>query len=207
PAREPPPPRPPAHRPARRGLRRPPVPLPAPRSFALLVLARLAACSADVQELVAAASVLGAGCPLHQAAALAKLDDPLPALEQAVAAGLLVEQPTALSVGFPHPLVHPAIYQQLGAAPLAGLHTRTAGPPALPTRSGPGCTIGSARPAAPTLRWPSTWPGRAAGTPQPARGRAPPSSCPPPPGSPPVEPTASSSRWRPWSVSCLMATS
>jgi ATP/maltotriose-dependent transcriptional regulator MalT len=105
----------------------PQVPLPAPRSFALLVLARLAACGADVQELVAAASVLGARCPLHQAAALAKLDDPLPALEQAVAAGLLVEQPTALSVGFPHPLVHAAIYQQLGPARRAGLHTRAAG--------------------------------------------------------------------------------
>jgi len=105
----------------------PQVPLPAPRSFALLVLARLAACSADVQELVAAASVLGMRCRLHQAAALAKLDDPLPAVEQAVAAGLLVEQPATLTVGFPHPLVHAAIYQQLGPARRAGLHTRAAG--------------------------------------------------------------------------------
>src|SRR6266540_3172760 len=91
----------------------PQVPLPAPRSFSLLVLARLAACAPDVQELVAAASVLGARCPLHQAAALARLDVPLPALEQAVAAGLLVEQPATLTVGFPHPLVHAAIYQRL----------------------------------------------------------------------------------------------
>jgi ATP/maltotriose-dependent transcriptional regulator MalT len=105
----------------------PQVPLPAPRSFALLVLARLAACGADVQELVAAASVLGARCGLHQAAALAKLDDPLPALEHAIAAGLLVEQPGGLSVGFPHPLVHAAIYQQLGPARRAELHTRAAG--------------------------------------------------------------------------------
>src|SRR6266542_3199733 len=105
----------------------PQVPLPAPRSFALLVLARLAACAPDVQELVAAASVLGARCPLHQAAALARLDVPLPALEQAVAAGLLVEQPATLTVGFPHPLVHAAIYQQLGPARRAGLHTRAAG--------------------------------------------------------------------------------
>jgi DNA-binding CsgD family transcriptional regulator len=105
----------------------PQVPLPAPRSFALLVLARLAACAADVQELVAAASVLGVRCRLHQAAALAKLDDPLPALEQAIAAGLLVEQPGSLTVGFLHPLVHAAIYQQLGPARRAELHTRAAG--------------------------------------------------------------------------------
>ncbi len=105
----------------------PQVPLPAPRSFALLVLAHVAACGADVQELVAAASVLGVRCPLHQAAALAKLDDPLPALEQAVAAGLLVEQPGTLTVGFPHPLVHAAIYQQLGPGRRAGLHSRAAG--------------------------------------------------------------------------------
>ena len=104
----------------------PQVPLPAPRSFALLVLARLAACAADVQELVAAASVLGVRCRLHQAAALAKLDDPLPALGQAVAAGLLVEQSGGLGVGFPHPLVHAAIYQQLGPARRAELHTRAA---------------------------------------------------------------------------------
>ncbi len=102
------------------------VPLPAPRAYALLVLARLAACSADVQELVAAASILGARCPLHQAASLAKLDDPLPALEQAVAAGLLVEQPTTLTVEFPHPLDHAAIYQQLGPTRRAELHTRAA---------------------------------------------------------------------------------
>jgi DNA-binding CsgD family transcriptional regulator len=105
----------------------PHVPLPAPRSFALLVLARLAACGADVQELVAAAAVLGTRCPLRQAAALAKLDDPLPALEQAVAAGLLVEQSGTLTVGFPHPLVYAAIYQQLGPARRAGMHTRAAG--------------------------------------------------------------------------------
>jgi ATP/maltotriose-dependent transcriptional regulator MalT len=104
----------------------PQVPLPAPRSFALLVLARLATCGADAQELVAAASVLGVRCPLYQAAALAKLDDPLPALEQAIAAGLLVEQPGTLTVGFPHPLVHAAIYQQLGPAHRAELHTRAA---------------------------------------------------------------------------------
>jgi len=104
----------------------PQVPLPAPRSFALLVLARLAACAAEVQELVAAASVLGARCRLHQAAALAKLDDPLPALEQAIAAGLLAEQPGGPGVGFPHPLVHAAIYQQLGPARRAELHTRAA---------------------------------------------------------------------------------
>jgi ATP/maltotriose-dependent transcriptional regulator MalT len=101
-------------------------PLPAPRSFALLVLARLADCAADVQALVVAASVLGTRCPLHHAAKLAKLDEPLPALEQAIAARLLDEQPGTRMVRFPHPLVHAAIYQHLGPAQRVALHTRAA---------------------------------------------------------------------------------
>lgn len=108
----------------------PDVPLPAPHGFALLVLARMAACAADAQVLTTAASVLGMRCPLHQAAALAELDDPLPALEQAIAARLLLEQPDTRTgiraVGFPHPMVHAAVYQQLGPAHRADLHVRAA---------------------------------------------------------------------------------
>jgi DNA-binding CsgD family transcriptional regulator len=108
----------------------PDVPLPAPHGFALLVLARLAACAAHTQRLTAAASVLGMRCLLYQAATLAELDDPLAALEQAVAARLLEEQPGTRTgirtVGFPHPMVHAAVYQQLGPARRAGLHVRAA---------------------------------------------------------------------------------
>jgi ATP/maltotriose-dependent transcriptional regulator MalT len=104
------------------------MPLPAPRSFALLVLARLARCRAEAQQLVAAASVLGRSCPLHLVARLAELEDPLPALEQAVAARLLQEQPTSglPLVAFPHPLVQAAVYQDLGPARRARLHSQAA---------------------------------------------------------------------------------
>jgi DNA-binding CsgD family transcriptional regulator len=104
----------------------PAAPLPAPRSFALLVLARLAACPVDAQELVLAATALGTRCPLQQAATLAGLDDPLPALGQAITAGLLDEEPNVQTVWFPHPLIHAAIYQQLNPARRAALHAHAA---------------------------------------------------------------------------------
>jgi predicted ATPase len=46
-------------------------PLPAPRSYGLLVLASLKSCASDTEELVTAASVLGRRCPLHAAGLLA----------------------------------------------------------------------------------------------------------------------------------------
>ncbi|WP_045877092.1 LuxR family transcriptional regulator [Pseudofrankia sp. DC12] len=103
------------------------VPLPAPRSFALLVLARLAECSPDALELVTAASVLGSRCPLHLASGVAQLAEPLPALEEAIGAGLLVEEPGRGSVRFAHPLVRAAVFEQLGPARRATLHRRAAG--------------------------------------------------------------------------------
>ena len=104
----------------------PDMPLPAPRSFALLVLARLTGCGPDTQNLVGAASVLGGRCPLHLAAGVAQLDEPLPALEQAITTGLLVEEPGTRTVRFAHPLVRAAVYDQLGPARRTALHTRAA---------------------------------------------------------------------------------
>jgi hypothetical protein len=99
-------------------------PLPAPRSFALLVLARLAACPPDAENLVVAASVLGTRCPLRLASRLGEVTDPLKALEQAAAAHLLREHPSAIErlVTFPHPLVRAAVYHDLGPARRACLH-------------------------------------------------------------------------------------
>jgi DNA-binding NarL/FixJ family response regulator len=103
-------------------------PLPAPRAFRALVLARRAACSPDAERLVEAAAVLGDRCPLVLAASLAILDDPLVVLEQAIAAGLLEERPTAttLVIAFPHPLIRAAVYHNLGPAQRAALHARAA---------------------------------------------------------------------------------
>ncbi|MCK9931152.1 AAA family ATPase [Frankia sp. Mgl5] len=102
------------------------VPLPVPRSFAMLVVARLAAAPVQGRELATAASVLGAHPTLSQAAAVGGVDEPLRALEQAIEAGLLVEQPVARGLRFPHPLVHAAIYEQAGPARRAELHARAA---------------------------------------------------------------------------------
>jgi len=105
------------------------VPLPAPRSFALLVQARLARCRPATRDLVAAASVLGGRCKLHVASDLAAVADPLDALDEATASGLLVEVPPtrpAPVVGFPHPLVRSAVDQHVGARQRTALHLRAA---------------------------------------------------------------------------------
>jgi DNA-binding CsgD family transcriptional regulator len=105
-------------------------PLPAPRSYSLLVLARLASCGDSAQRLVGAASVLGLPAPLRLAAQLAGISDPLPALEEALRAGLLCEEsgsgqgPVAK---FPHPLIRAAVYQDLGPTRRARLHKQAAG--------------------------------------------------------------------------------
>ncbi|MDQ3932965.1 MAG: AAA family ATPase [Actinomycetota bacterium] len=103
--------------------------LPAPRSFALVVLARLSRCSPAAKELVAAASVLGVRSGLSQAAKVADLAEPLKPLEEAVTAQLLVEDietPAVRSVAFTHPLVRAAVYHDLGPARRAELHGRAA---------------------------------------------------------------------------------
>jgi DNA-binding CsgD family transcriptional regulator len=103
-------------------------PLPAPRSFRLLVLGRLATCQPSARDLVMATSVFGTRCPLELARQLAQIDDPLPALDQAIAARLLEERPTATErlVAFPHPLIQSAVYHDLGPVRRTALHARAA---------------------------------------------------------------------------------
>ncbi|GGP18215.1 AAA family ATPase [Nonomuraea glycinis] len=103
-------------------------PLPVPRTYTRLVLGRLAACAPATRDMVAAASVLGLSAPLHLVAQLSGSQKPLAALDEAVEAGLLVEHPRRgrLSVAFPHPLTHAAIYQNTGIAVRADLHERAA---------------------------------------------------------------------------------
>ena len=110
-------------------LERPGGELPVPRSLAAMVLARVGTLSPAARQLVAAAAVLGHQCRLAAAAALAGLDDPLPALEKAIAAGVLTGQPGGLAagIGFPHLLVHQAVYDDLGPTWRRRLHERAAG--------------------------------------------------------------------------------
>ena len=100
-----------------------------PRSLAAVVLARVGALSPAARQLVAASAVLGDHCDLAAAAALAGLGDPLPALGEAVAAGILVERPggAAAGIGFGHLLVQRAVYGDLGPAERRRLHERAAG--------------------------------------------------------------------------------
>ena len=109
-------------------LRAPGVALPAPRSLHALVGSRLTACTADAESLVVAAAVLGADCDLADAAALAGLDDPLPALQEAIGQRLLAEQPAAgrRRIAFPHALIRAAVYQDIGVARRAALHRAAA---------------------------------------------------------------------------------
>lgn len=104
-------------------------PLPAPRSYAMLVLSRLAGCDVRTQHLVEAMAVLGASAPLWQAARLAALNHPVAALDEAVAAHLLEERSigNGVVVAFPHPLIQAAVYQDLGPALRMALHGRAAG--------------------------------------------------------------------------------
>jgi DNA-binding XRE family transcriptional regulator/tetratricopeptide (TPR) repeat protein len=100
-----------------------------PRSLAGVVHGRVNALSPAAQELIAAVAVLGTHCKLAVAARLAGLGDPVPALGEAVAAGILAEQPggAGTGVGFTHLLVQRAIYGDLSPERRRGLHMRAAG--------------------------------------------------------------------------------
>jgi DNA-binding NarL/FixJ family response regulator len=103
-------------------------PLPSPRNFSALVLGRLAACAPETHRLVISAAVLGLHCPLSAAGQLAEVDDPLRALEQAIAARLLEVHGDLRrgTIAFPHPLVRAAVYHDLGPLRRAELHARAA---------------------------------------------------------------------------------
>jgi DNA-binding CsgD family transcriptional regulator len=100
------------------------VPLPSPRSYSMQMVARLARCSQDAQRLVIAASVLGLQCPLSVVHRLSGVDDPLEAVENAIAAGLLETRQlgTRLGIAFPHALTRSAIYHDVGPARRRDLH-------------------------------------------------------------------------------------
>ena len=90
-------------------------PLPAPRSFAATVLARMSKIDPAAQELVAAGAVAGPRCGLALAARVAGVTDPYPALAQARAADLVELVPGRLEdeMTFTHPLVRAAVYDDL----------------------------------------------------------------------------------------------
>jgi DNA-binding CsgD family transcriptional regulator len=124
----------------RTALSAPDLLLPSPKSLEARVLTGLAGCSKPARRLVAAAAVLGTRCRLADAAALADLADPLPALDEAIGAGLLAEAPAVdgRCCEFPHASVRAAVYGCVGVAERAELHRQAArgavGPQALAHR-------------------------------------------------------------------------
>jgi ATP/maltotriose-dependent transcriptional regulator MalT len=110
-------------------LRTPAMTLPAPRSLQTLVVSRLAACSSDTEALVVAAAVLGPECDLAEAAELAGLRDPLPALQEAITHRFLIEPSTTgrRRCAFPHAIFRTAVYEGVGLSRRAALHRGAAG--------------------------------------------------------------------------------
>lgn len=121
-------------------LSAPDIVLPAPKSLEARVATGLAECSAQARLLVAAAAVLGTRSRLADAAALTNLADPLPAMQEAVAQGLLAEAETTdgRCCEFPHASIRAAVYGEIGVSWRAALHrkaaTLTAGSQALAHR-------------------------------------------------------------------------
>jgi len=99
--------------------------LPAPRSLATVVLAKVAALPTSAQDLVGALAVLGSSSPLPDVAAVGAVRDPLPALEAAIGAGL-VEQSFDGDVRFAHPLVRGAVYNDTSPTRRRDLHVAAA---------------------------------------------------------------------------------
>ena len=98
--------------------------LPAPHSFAATVVTRLATLSPAAQDLAAAAAVAGARCSVSVAAAAAGLDGALDALDELLAADLLVLLPGRVpaEVSFAHPLAQAAVYDDLSLTRRRALH-------------------------------------------------------------------------------------
>lgn len=103
--------------------------LPAPRAFVAQVVTRLSACSPSSMALVEACSVLGVRSSLHMAAAVAQVDDPVGAFDEAGVVGLLqgTDAVEIWDVMFPHPLVQAAVYEHVAPTVRVRLHRAAAG--------------------------------------------------------------------------------
>jgi DNA-binding CsgD family transcriptional regulator len=101
--------------------------LPAPRSFAALVVQRVEASPPDVRRLLDAVAVLGPRCPLATAASLGGVEEPFEALDEATGLGLLRADHTPVPTpAFEHPLIAAAVYEHIGPARRAQLHAGAA---------------------------------------------------------------------------------
>jgi DNA-binding CsgD family transcriptional regulator len=93
-----------------------------PASLSAAIRHRLGALPAAARNLVVAAAVLGEQCALSDAVVLAGVPGSGHALDQAVAAGFLVEQPGQRGLRFAHELIRRTVYADIGAARRRSLH-------------------------------------------------------------------------------------
>ena len=103
-------------------------PLPAPQSFALLVMSSVAMTSNPAQEAARAMAVLGDRAPLSEVEAVAELTDVPQPLEELRKAEILTLRAgrDGWQVRWSHPLVRAAVYDDLGPATRTRLHNRAA---------------------------------------------------------------------------------
>ncbi|MEU4468020.1 AAA family ATPase [Streptomyces sp. NPDC024017] len=103
--------------------------LPAPRRYERLVAERLGDCAPCTRRLVGAVSVLGMSAPLHVAAELGAVPDPLESLADAMTRELLAEGAVGSMprVAFPHPLLRAVVYRSLEPGERSRLHQLAAG--------------------------------------------------------------------------------
>jgi DNA-binding CsgD family transcriptional regulator len=119
--------------------------LPAPGHLVAQTRERLAACVPAGHALVEAMAILGEGGSLSDAAALADLDDPLPALDSATTAGLLVST-TSFQPRLRDAVTRVAVLDLMGVEATAKAHRRAADIVVDPVRR-----LGHLVAAAPTL--------------------------------------------------------
>ncbi len=102
--------------------------LPAPRELAAGVVRALHARSPSARSLVESAAVLGRTATFADAVGLARIEDPVAALDEASGAGLLelASGGDLTVIGFPTPLVRAAVYADLGPLRLQELHEKAA---------------------------------------------------------------------------------
>jgi DNA-binding CsgD family transcriptional regulator len=100
------------------------VPLPAPRSFAVVTMDRLGSLGDAGRALVEACAAAGAELTLGALSTAGQVDDPFAALTEAADAGLVVHtRGTPPRVRTAHALVTAAVYDGLSTARRAALHT------------------------------------------------------------------------------------
>ncbi|WTE74620.1 AAA family ATPase [Streptomyces sp. NBC_01615] len=102
--------------------------LPTPRGYERLITERLDDCAPDTRQLVGAVSVMGMSSPLHMAAQVGAVQEPLEALTEAIDRELLEEGPVGAMprAVFPHPLLRAAAYRSLEPAERSRMHIRAA---------------------------------------------------------------------------------